>query len=170
MLRHLQLIKPLWLLAGPEPPFWKLKHEHDIRFLMTVDFEVLSSMIADYDNSIDIEGRVKDFENVIIVYGIIKVQILFTFVSLVITLPSPPSFGEAPVGYSNTKMHKLKTSKRAVNDGKRESLFPSHHSRALVFFPLPSLHKTQRGLCGGESSWNGRVVCYSNVKICEPIG
>ena len=54
MLRHLQLIKPLWLLAGPEPPFWKLKHEHDIRFLMTVDFEVLSSMIGDYDNGIDI--------------------------------------------------------------------------------------------------------------------
>ena len=98
MLRHLQLIKPLWLLAGPEPPFWKLKHEHDIRFLMTVDFEVLSSMIGDYDNSIDIEGRVKDFESVIIVYGIIKVQILFTFVSSLITLPSPPSFAEAPVG------------------------------------------------------------------------
>lgn len=77
MLRHLQLIKPLWLLEGPEPPFWKLKHEHDILFLMTVGFEVLSSMIADYDNSIDIEGRVKDFENVTIVYGIIKVQILF---------------------------------------------------------------------------------------------
>ena len=107
MLRHLQLIKPLWLLAGPEPPFWKLKHEHDIRFLMTVDFEVLSSMTGDYDNSIDIEGRVKDFESVIIVYGIIKVQILFTFVSSVITLPSPPSFAEGPVGYSNTKMHKF---------------------------------------------------------------
>ena len=90
MLRHLQLIKPLWLLAGPEPLFWK--HEHDIRFLMTVGFEVLSSMIADYDNSIDIEGRVKDFESVTIVYGIIKKQILFTFVSSVITLPSPPSF------------------------------------------------------------------------------
>ena len=75
---------------------------------MTVDFEVLSSMIADYDNSIDIEGRVKDFESVIIVYGIIKVQILFTFVSSVITLPSPPSFAEVPVGYSNTKMHKFK--------------------------------------------------------------
>ena len=108
MLRHLQLIKPLWLLEGPEPPFWKLKHEHDILFLMTVGFEVLSSMIADYDNSIDIEGRVKDFENVTIVYGIIKVQILFTFVSSVITLPSPLSFAEVPVGYSNTKMHKLK--------------------------------------------------------------
>lgn len=65
---------------------------------MTVDFEVLSSMIGDYDNSIDIEGRVKDFESVIIVYGIIKVQILFTFVSSLITLPSPPSFAEAPVG------------------------------------------------------------------------
>ena len=65
---------------------------------MTVDFEVLSSMIGDYDNSIDIEGRVKDFESVIIVYVIIKVQILFIFVSSVITLPSPPSFAEAPVG------------------------------------------------------------------------
>ena len=64
MLRHLQLIKPLWLLAGPEPLFWKLKHEHDIRFVMTVGFEVLSSMIADHDNSIDIEGMVKDFESV----------------------------------------------------------------------------------------------------------
>ena len=63
----LQLIKPLWLLAGPEPPFWKLKHEHDIRFLMTVVFEVRSSMIADNDNSIDTEGRVKDFESVTIV-------------------------------------------------------------------------------------------------------
>ena len=65
---------------------------------MTVDFKVLSSMIGDYDNSIDIEGRVKDFESVIIVYVIIKVQILFIFVSSVITLPSPPSFAEAPVG------------------------------------------------------------------------
>ena len=55
-------------------------------------------MIGDYDNSIDIEGRVKDFESVIIVYGIIKVQILFIFVSSVITLPSSPSFAEAPVG------------------------------------------------------------------------
>ena len=42
---------------------------------MTVDFEVLSSMIADNDNSFDIEGRVKDFESVTIVYGIIKVLI-----------------------------------------------------------------------------------------------
>ena len=94
MLRHFQLIKPLWLLAGPEPLFWKLKHEHDIRFLLTVDFEVLSSMIADNDNSFDIEGRVKDFESVTIVYGIIKVQILFTFLSSLTTLPSPPSFAE----------------------------------------------------------------------------
>ena len=75
---------------------------------MTVGFEVLSSMTADNDNSFDIEGRVTDFESVTIVYGIIKVQILFTFVSSLITLPSPPSFAEAPVGYSNTKMHKLK--------------------------------------------------------------
>ena len=42
--------------------------------------------------------------------------------------------------------------------------------RALVFFPLPSLHRTQRGLCGGESSWNGGVVCYTNFKICERTG
>lgn len=61
---------------------------------MTVDFEVLSSMIGDYDNGIDIEGRVKDFESVTIEYGLIKVQILFTFVRSVITLPSPPSFAE----------------------------------------------------------------------------
>ena len=98
MLRHFQLIKPLWLLAGPEPLFWKLKHEHDIRFLMTVDFEVLSSMIADNDNSFDIEGRVKDFESVPIVYGIIKVQILFTFVSSLITLSSPPLSQRFPLG------------------------------------------------------------------------
>lgn len=75
---------------------------------MTVGFEVLSSMIADNDNSFDIEGRMKDFESVTIVYGIIKVQILFTFVSSLITLPSPPFFAEGPVGYSNTKMQKLK--------------------------------------------------------------
>ena len=42
--------------------------------------------------------------------------------------------------------------------------------RALVFFPLPSLHRTQRALCGGESSWDGGVVCYSNFKICERTG
>ena len=39
--------------------------------------------------------------------------------------------------------------------------------RGLVFFPLPSLHRTQRALCGGESSWNDGVVCYSNFKIYE---
>ena len=69
---------------------------------MTVGFEVLSSVIADNDNSFDIEGRVKDFESVTIVYGIIKVQILFTLVSSLITLPSPPPFAEVPVGlYKN---------------------------------------------------------------------
>ena len=51
-------------------------------------------MIADNDNSIDTEGRVKDFESVTIVYGIIKVQILFTLVSSLITLPSPSPFAE----------------------------------------------------------------------------
>lgn len=61
---------------------------------MTVGLEVLSSMIGDYDNSTDIEGRVKDFESVTIVYGIIKVQILLTLVSSLITLPSPPPFAE----------------------------------------------------------------------------
>jgi len=108
MLLHLQLIKPLWLLAGPEPLFWELKHEHDIRFSMAVGFEVLSSMIADYDNSIDIEGRVKGFESVTIVYGIIKVQILFAFVSSLINLPSPPSFAEGSRWVFQYKMHKLK--------------------------------------------------------------
>ena len=42
--------------------------------------------------------------------------------------------------------------------------------RALVFFPLPSLHRTQRALCGGEISWDGGVVCYPNFKICERTG
>ena len=42
-----------------------------------------------YDNSFDIKGRVKHFESVIIVCGIIKVQIILTFVSSAITRPSP---------------------------------------------------------------------------------
>ena len=67
MLRHLQLIKPLWLLAGAEHFSENWNTNMIYVFLMTVGFEVLSSMIADNDNSFDIEGRVKDFESVTIV-------------------------------------------------------------------------------------------------------
>ena len=63
------------------------------------------------------------------------------------------SSAEAPAGYPyNNSNNRKKNRKRAGNEGKREkaaaffSLSPSHRAQRALFFSLPSLPTTQRGL------------------------
>ena len=84
---------------------------------------------------------------------------------------SPPSV-EAPAGNPYKISNNRKKRKRAGDRGKREKagasaaiqrILSSHRFACALFFFLPSLPTTQRGLCGGESF--GFACClFSNIR------
>ena len=85
--------------------------------------------------------------------------------SLLLTWLSPPQ--RLPLGIPYENNNNRKNRKRAGDDGKREwreplfSLPTSNGSPRALFFFLPSLPTTQRGLCG-EESWPGELQCLTS--------
>ena len=75
----------------------------------------------------------------------------------------PLSSAEAPAGYphQNKIIEKIESAWGTMGRGKRRPLFslpPSHRAPRALFFFLPSLPTTQRGLCGGLESVVSQIL------------